>query len=291
MSFKRMCAENGRPRYVYSDCAGYFRRAKDELYESFSNLNKALDGFSEKYHFQWTMNAQLAPHAAGIWERLIRTMKTCLLKVCRNALLTYVEFLTVLKEVQALMNDRPLVGMSEDAIDVLTPSLLTHGKKMRPFQESFGYSELPGKNDAKVRWEHRSKVMDHFHDLWRKQYRLSLQQRRKWTTPKPDIKVGDIVVLHQKLMKRGYWPLARVVEILPGRDQTVRRLRLAVPRRDKEGKIMTPAIYERSVHEVCPLELSREELEESEGEVPHKNRSLGGELFYEDEENLLGTND
>ena len=44
--------------------------------------------------------------------------------MCRNALLNYVEFQTVLKETQALLNDRSLLQLSSDALDVLTPSML-----------------------------------------------------------------------------------------------------------------------------------------------------------------------
>ena len=31
------------PKYLYSDHAGYFTRAKEELDESFSNLDKCMD--------------------------------------------------------------------------------------------------------------------------------------------------------------------------------------------------------------------------------------------------------
>ena len=68
------------------------------------------------------------------------------------------------------------VALSEDAMDVITPSMLTHGKKLRPFREFFGESEIPGKTQAKIRWQHRTEVMDHLYSLWRKQYRMSLQQ-------------------------------------------------------------------------------------------------------------------
>ena len=165
LSFKSLCGDVGTPTYVYSDQAGYFSRAKEELQESFSNLNKCMEELQEKGKIVWKMNPSKAPHEAGVWERLVKS--TVLLKICRNSLLNYIEFQTVLKETQALLNDRPLVALSEDAMDVITPSMLTHGKKLRPFREFFGESEIPGKTQAKIRWQHRTQVMDHLYNLWR----------------------------------------------------------------------------------------------------------------------------
>ena len=154
------------------------------------------DQLQEKGKIVWKMNPSKAPHEAGVWERLVKSTKHVLLKICCNSLLNYVEFQTVLRETQALLNDRPLVALSDDAMDVITLSMLTHGKKLRPFREFFGESETPGKTQAKICWQHRTEVMDHLYSLWRKQYRMSLQQRAKWFTKQPNIKVNDIVVVH-----------------------------------------------------------------------------------------------
>ena len=94
-----------------------------------------MEDLQSQGHIQWKMNTSKAPHEAGVWERLVKTTKQTFLRVCRNSRLNYVEFLTVLKETQALINDRPLVALSEDTIDVNTPSMLTHGKKLKPFRE------------------------------------------------------------------------------------------------------------------------------------------------------------
>ena len=264
LSFKRLCGDVGSPKYIYSDQAGYFARAKEELQESFMNLKACMENLQEQGQIRWQMNASKAPHEAGVWERLVKTTKQTLLRVCRNSLFNYVEFLTVLKETQALINDRPLVAASEEAIDVITPSMLAYGKKLKPFREYFGDSELPGKTNAKWRWQERTKQMDHLYQIWRKQYRDSLQRRAKWFTKQPNIKVGDLVVVHEEKVKRGYWKLARVVEILPSRDGSVRKVKISLPRFNDSGKAATPMILERSVRQLCPLELTREEEEQED---------------------------
>ena len=145
LSFKRLCGDVGTPQYLYSDRAGYFSRAKEELEESFENLNACMEDLQEKGYIRWRMNASKAPHEAGVWEHLVKTTKQTLLRVCRNSLFHYVEFLTILKDTQALINDRPLVATSEDAIDVIMPSMLEGGKKLKPFREFLEIQNYQGK--------------------------------------------------------------------------------------------------------------------------------------------------
>ena len=95
--------------------------------------------------------------------------------------------------------------------------------------------------------------MDYLYSLWRKQYRMSLQQRAKWFTKQPNIKVGDLVVLHEGKIKRGYWKLARVIEILPSRDGSVRKVKISLPRFNDEGKATSHTILKRSVRQPMPF--------------------------------------
>ena len=245
-----------------------------------------MENLQKQGQIRWQMNAGKAPHEAGVWERLVKTTKQTLLRVCRNSLFNYVEFLTILKETQALINDRPLVAASEDAIDVITPSMLSHGKKLKPFREYFGDSELPGKTNAKWRWQKRSNQMDHLYHIWRKQYRDSLQRRAKWFTKQPNIKIGDLVVVHEEKVKRGYWKLARVVEILPSRDGSVRKVKISIPRFNDKGKATEPMILERSVRQLCPLELTREE-EEKEDTIQVAGNPPTHDVITEDDEDSL----
>ena len=162
--------------------------------------------------------------------------------------------------------------------------MLTHGKKLKPFREYFGDSEIPGKTNAKVQWQERTNHMNHLYSIWRKQYRDSLQRRAKWFTKQPNIKVGDLVVEHQEKVKRGYWKLARVVEILPSRDGSVRKVKILLLRFDDRGKAASPTILERSVRQLCLLELTRGEDKEDNPQTdplpskPRKHNSRGRRL-------------
>lgn len=57
----------------------------------------------------WKFNTAAAPWFGGFFERMVKFVKRCLKKILHNAKLNYVELLTILKEVETVINNRPLV--------------------------------------------------------------------------------------------------------------------------------------------------------------------------------------
>ena len=57
-------------------------------------------------------------------------------------------------------------------------------------------------------------------------YLPELQRRCKWTDTKPNLSVGDLVLITDTNTPRNLWPLALVVDAPPGRDGLVRSVRL-----------------------------------------------------------------
>ena len=100
--------------------------------------------------------------------------------------------------------------------------------------------------------------MDHLYAICQKEYRLLLQQKAKWFTAQPCIKIGDVVVLHEEKVKHGYWSLARVCQIFPSRDGSVRKVEISDPQFDDNGEPMKPLILERSFGQLCSVELTEE---------------------------------
>ena len=56
------------------------------------------------------MVIQTQTWTGGFFERMIESVKLCLKKVLFNARLNYEELLTVLKEIENIINNRPLVN-------------------------------------------------------------------------------------------------------------------------------------------------------------------------------------
>ena len=70
-------------------------------------LDQALECDEYKAHFK---NYEIK-HGAT-WERLIRTIKSCLYKTIGRARLSYFELLTVISDIQSAINSRPMTYRS-----------------------------------------------------------------------------------------------------------------------------------------------------------------------------------
>ena len=57
-------------------------------------------------------------------------------------------------------------------------------------------------------------------------YIPSLTIRKKWNITQRNFKIGDLVLVFDKNANRTKWPLARIVEIMPGKDETVRTVKI-----------------------------------------------------------------
>ena len=67
----------------------------------------------------------------GFYERLVRPVKTSLKKVLGKPFLSYEELETLLCDVEAVINSRPLVYVSEEDLnELLTPYHLIYGQNI-----------------------------------------------------------------------------------------------------------------------------------------------------------------
>ncbi|GFW53902.1 integrase catalytic domain-containing protein [Trichonephila clavipes] len=73
---------------------------------------------------QWHFNPPATPHFGGLWEAGVKSLKSHLKRVVGNNILTHEEFFTLVTQVEAVLNSRPLCPLSEDLNDkfALTPA-------------------------------------------------------------------------------------------------------------------------------------------------------------------------
>ena len=87
--------------------------------------NREVREHLESNRIDWRLNLERALWWGGFYERLIGTTKRCLRKVLGNARLNADELLTVLMELEAALNSRPLTyDYDELGAEMLTPSHL-----------------------------------------------------------------------------------------------------------------------------------------------------------------------
>ena len=177
---------------------------------------------------------------------MVKAIKVPLRKVLGDSLLTYVELLTVVKEIEAQVNDRPLSQASEDTFEFITPSMLCLGRKIKLWPDFFAETDLRQESSVRLRWEVCKELVMKFRELWLEQYLPQLQERQCWRTKEPNLKIGDLVLLETKNKKQFQWPVARVNKIMRGKDGLVRTVLV----RTKTSR----GLLRRGIHEIFPPE-------------------------------------
>ncbi len=115
--------------------------------------------------------------------------------------LTHEVLTTLMAEVMAIMNSRPLTPISTDACmpQVLSPAmLLTQKASVAPAPP--GNFELGHLHRSQ--WRQVQMLADSFWKRWKQEYLSTLQSRRKWTEERENIQEGDVVLLKDGEAKR-----------------------------------------------------------------------------------------
>ena len=86
-----------------------------------SNLKECVTNWAAPKEIRWSFLPSRAPHFGGLWEAAVKSMKLLLQKTLGGCKLRFDEMTTVLTEVEALLNSRPLVPLYSVATDGIAP--------------------------------------------------------------------------------------------------------------------------------------------------------------------------
>ena len=268
-ALRRFICRRGPVRQLRCDQGTNFVGAKRELKEAISELNDDhIRAELLRENCDWVkfkMNVPAASHMGGIWERQIRSVRNILTALLQNNGLQLDDesLRTLMCEAEAIINSRPLSidNLSDpDALSPLTPNhLLTMKSKvvLSPpgnFQSADKY--------CRKRWRRVQHLANEFWARWRKEFLLSLQQRQKWTRPRRDLCVDDVVLIKDENLPRNRWQLVRVATTNQSADGRVRTVKLALASPiDNRGRRLGDVKYlERPVQRLVLL-MSRSEPE------------------------------
>ena len=244
IAFHKFADLRGRPTHLYSDNATTFVGADRELRTAVKNLKSASVSKSlANRDIQWHFSPPLAPHHNGAVERIIKDVKR-ILNAMNQSAFKESTLSAIFYGVARILNDRPLTPLSDDHrdYDCLTPNSILLG---RTDVSAPSHKFLKADEYARS-WRYVQRQLDIFWQRWSKEYIPSLQNRSKWLFEKPNVKVGDVVLLNEQSLHRGEWPKAIVKEVYPDRHGVVRRVLVRTP----SGE------YIRDVRKIYPLELS-----------------------------------
>ena len=181
-ALRRFLAVRGPVKQLRSDCGTNFVGARNELTAATKEMdNGNIATYLANEGCEWTFNPPHASHAGGVWERMIgiaRRILDAMLSEVASKRLTHEVLSTLMAEVTAIVNNRPLTPVSEDpeAPEILTPfTLLT--------QKSTALTGTPGRFASKdlhaAQWRQVQYLANVFWSRWRREFLPLLQTRRK----------------------------------------------------------------------------------------------------------------
>ncbi|XP_056017291.1 uncharacterized protein LOC130053762 [Ostrea edulis] len=244
-AYRRFVAIRGPIKLLRSDRGTNFVGAIQDLgieaeFVEDGRIAKTL----ETYGTSWKFNPPHSSHFGGSWERMIGTCRRILdnmLMQDRNKL-THDSLVTLMAEVSAIVNSRPLLPISTDPEnpEILSPSvLLTHKKGQN---DTCPFPQFGTKDMLRSQWKLVQGLADEFWSKWTKEYISSLQVRRKWKQPEVNLNVGDIVLVKEKDFHRSMWPMAIVTKLFPSDDFLVRKVEIKLYKENKICVFVRPVV-------------------------------------------------
>lgn len=247
-TLKRFVSRRGAPAHIYSDNGSNFigaHRKLNEVYKLISqnNHNSIVAEFLANSEIQWHFIPPMSPHFGGLWEAAVKSVKSHLVKYSSHTHLTFEEMVTLLTQIEAILNSRPLYATADDDanINVLSPAHFLIGSSNFYVPEEEISGSIP--TGRLSRWQFIQQRVQAFWKKFSFEYLHNLQQRMKWRKLQQNLKVGDIVLVKEDNLPSYKWLLGKIVELHPNDQGLVRVVTL------KTSK----SILKRPIVKLCKL--------------------------------------
>jgi len=244
-AFERFKSRKGTPKLVINDNFKTFKSTEVKKY--FSKL-----GIRQKFILP------SSPWWGGFYERLVRSVKLSLKKSLGRSLLTYEQLETILCKAEFVINSRPLTYISSDDLEEpLTPFHLLFGRNVTQsdeqpcaFDVNFTNKDINRRAkyiNALIRNSWKSFNSFYLNEL--RQHHLNVKQQR--SSPSLPPTVGDVVIIRDDLpLPRHRWRLGKITELVTGRDNKVRGVKLQTTTESKTTEAFRP------LQKIIPFEIT-----------------------------------
>lgn len=243
----RFISRRGMPTKIFCDNAKTFKGAANQLKElydlqSSQNHRDSVHNFCSKSYIKFLFIPSYSPEFGGLWEASVKSFKNHFKRVVGDICLTYEELYTVIVQIEAILNSRPLLRENSNDCQYLTPGHFLIGTAPTSYPEI----NLDNVQINRLKfWNMCTKLKQDFWKSWHRDYLTQLQSRPKWKSQQTNLKEGDIVLVKNVNTPSLSWPMARVVKTYPGADAMVRVADVK----------MNNKVYRRSIKKLCPLPL------------------------------------
>ena len=210
-TFRRFISRRGVPECIISDNAKTFKAGAQELQTIKTQIlgTGSSQQFLAHHNITWKFITERAPWWGGFYKRLIGLMKRCLKKTLGKACLNMIELNTILTEVEAVLNSRPLTYPYTDINDAspLTPSHFLCGYRLLTLPDTNAKENeadpdyIPSEMSTKAlikRAQYQKTLINAFWTRWKTEYLTSLREHhtcRKRILNKKAVAIGDVVLI------------------------------------------------------------------------------------------------
>ncbi|GFX09681.1 integrase catalytic domain-containing protein [Trichonephila clavipes] len=188
-ALRRFIARRSCPSKIISDNRSNFKGASSHLRKLVDLcLQEEVQNFLSLKGIEWSFIPPYTPHFGGLWESAIKSAKQLLIKATNSVLLNFEECCsTLLIQIEACLNSRPLTELSPDPSDftALTPAHFLVGGPIHQFSEPSQPSRSVGLSE-------------------------------------PNLQLGDMVIVEKEKTAPLNWTLGRINKLFFGPDQKVR---------------------------------------------------------------------
>lgn len=222
-TLSRFMSRRGQVLNIYSDNGTNFVGADRELQRKLQEFNKdnKIHDFLAVKGITWHFIPPSSPHFGGLWESAVKSAKKHLYCISKGVTMTYDETTTLLCQIEAVLNSRPITPLSSSPSDftALTPGhFLVGGPLMLPPEPDISNVRL----NRLRRFQLMQSQMQGFWKRWSSEYLPQVQKRGKWTKPTRNVEVGDLAILKDDTLPPLHWHLVRIIKTHPGQDGIVR---------------------------------------------------------------------
>ena len=249
-AFTRFRGRRGLPSNMYSDNSTTFIGAKNELDEDLRVIKEELEpelaDICLKDNVQWNFIPPHAPHWGGIWEAGVKSMKNHVRRTVGESVHTFEEITTMLVEIEAVLNSRPLCPVTNDPNDlsILTPGHFLIGDSLLSPPRPSLLDINPNRLGV---YKQISQRVEHFARRWKREYLSTLQHRQKWMRQCDNVEVGDLVLIKDDDYSPSQWHMGRVTEVHPDSEGLVRSVMI----RTKNSELKRP------IHKISILPIDK----------------------------------
>ncbi|XP_033314525.1 uncharacterized protein LOC117213269 [Bombus bifarius] len=259
-ALRRFISRRGYCATILTDNGTNFVGANRQLQELRTLLQSddhqdRVQNFLADRQIQWRFNPPNSPHFGGLWEAAVKAFNRHLIRVVGTELLTFEHLNTLVIEIEAILNSRPLTPISSDPKDppVLTPGHFLIGDTLTSLRERDFRTVPSGRLSS---WQRIHQIKQHFWSRWYREYLNELTRRNKWDKGKHNIREGTVVILREDNVPSMQWPLGRVIKVHPGADGIIRTATVQT----------ATSILDRGVKRLVPLPIHPDP---DEAERPH----------------------